>query len=152
IRPDGSLVTWGTWGTESPASGMPTTGRFVAVTGGSLHSVALDANGDVVVWGAPNALGADYQAVVGVGVPPGIKFTAIAARIRYTLALSADGDIYGWGVDMGIFNAFWTPDGLGHFVAPRQAGKRYTAIAAGLGSTQGNGLIFALREDGSVAM
>src|SRR5262249_2266236 len=123
--------------------------------GGSNHSVALDISGNVVVWG-----------VGGAQATTGIKFVAIAARQSYTLALTVDGNIYGWGVDPGpgcddhpdprcIFHSTtdpWTADGFGHFMAPREAGTRYTAIAAGLGGVMPFGLIAALRDDGSVRM
>jgi alpha-tubulin suppressor-like RCC1 family protein len=115
----------------------------VAVAGGANHSVALDINGNVVVWGSSTP------------APPGIRFIAIAARLSYTLALSADGDIYGWGMDPGIFGSAthpWTKDGSGHFVAPREAGTSYTAISAGVGANSPLGLIVALRADGSVVM
>ena len=152
IRLDGGIETW----EKAPGaatSGTPTTGQFVAVTGGGPHSVALDTDGNVVLWGGFALSAADRQAVVGVGAPSRIKFKAIAARLSYTLALGTDGNLYGWGLDMGIFEsatAPWTPDGFGHFIAPRQAGEPYTAIAAGVGSKVGFGLIVALREDGSI--
>lgn len=148
IRGDGSIVSWGL---DSARAGAPARGEFVAVTGGGLFSLALDTKGKVVMWGG-SALNADYDAVVGVGAPAGIKFTAIAARGRYSVAVSADGDIYGWGIVTFTsnadvvegFNAAWTPDGHGHYMAPRDPDNPYTAVAAGLD------LIVGLRADGTV--
>ncbi len=130
----------------SPATrGTPTTGGFVAVTGNGSSSLALHQDGNVVVWGAGAA-----------PAPAGLRFTAIAARLNYMLALGVDGNIYGWGADTRTFTNpadAWTPDGSGHFMAPREAGIPYTAIAAGLSLEQARtGLIVALRLDGRVVV
>lgn len=148
VRVDGGIDAWGL---AAAIDGTPA-GRFMAVAGGSLHSVALDTNGRVVMWGGAD-LGPDYHAVIGVGAPAGIRFTAIAARGRYTLALGTDGRIHGWGVvtsGPGVvvpgFNAAWSSDAAGHYVAPSEPGNPYVAVAAGLD------LIAALRQDGSIAV
>jgi hypothetical protein len=151
IRHDGRIEAW----PEAARAGMPLGSRFVAVTGaGGLFSVALDIDGNLVLWGGGDLASVDYDKLVAVGPPPGITFKAIAARGRFTLALSADGHIYGWGtgatsgVDFEVFTSStgpWLllPSGH-HYIAPAESGNPYTAIAAGLS------LVVALRADGSV--
>ena len=138
IRPDGTIAT------HPPDSAAPTTGSFKAVTGGSMHSVALDTDGRVTVWGSGPA--------VVAGAPAGMLFDAIAARGSYTLAIGKDGNIYGWGANP-IFSSplGWTSAGP-HFKAPREVGRSYTKVAAGMSPVTGQGLIAALRDDGRIVM
>jgi hypothetical protein len=154
IREDTQEIV--SWGLCVPTLGTPP-GRFTAVTGGSFHSVGLDVDGRLVLWGGQAVgpcvgqpdLGAGYHAVIGVGAPPG-TFKAIAARGRYTLAVGTDGSLYGWGVDTGgaeivakIFQSRWFAYG-NHYIAPMDPGKPYVDVAAGLD------IIVAIREDGSL--
>lgn len=136
----------GTIATHPPDSAAPTTGSFKAVTAGNTHSVALHTDGRVTVWGSGPA--------VAAGAPPGMLFDAIAARGSYTLALGKDGNIYGWGANAIFSTSFgWTLDQAGpYFIAPREVGRSDTKVAAGLGPVMGQGLIAALRDDGSIVM
>lgn len=153
IRRDNSLVAW----PLAARNGAPVAGEFVAVKGlFRYYSVALDTSGNIVVWSGLDSAGPDYDKIVGVGAPTG-RFTAIDARVRYILALADDGRLHGWGTDgrpgsvpgsdFPIFTSptsGWTPDGMGHFIAPMEPGHPYIAIAAGLE------VILALRADGVV--
>ena len=63
---------------------------MIAIAAGTWHSVALRANGTVVVWG-DNSLGQ-------TNVPAGLSnVTAVAAGGSHTLALKADGTVVAWG-------------------------------------------------------
>jgi hypothetical protein len=148
IRTDGGILPWGNTPAGMAATqGTPTTGvpgQFVAVTGNGSASLALDRDGNVVVWGAG-----------GAPAPAGLKFQAIAARLNYMLALGVDGNVYGWGAGTSNFTDSvprWTDEWPGQFMAPREAGTPYTAIAAGLGTVAPYGLIVALRADGRVVV
>ena len=136
----------GTIATHPYDSAAPTTGSFKAVTGGNTHSVALHTDGRVTVWGSGPA--------VAAGAPAGMLFDAIAARGSYTLALGKDGNIYGWGANPIFSTSFgWSSDQAGnHFIAPREVGRSYTKVAAGLSPVMGQGLIAALRDDGRIVM
>ena len=137
IRPDGTIAIH----PDPDDSAAPPTGSFKAVTGGNTHSVALHTDGRVTVWGSGPA--------VVAGAPAGMLFDAIAARGSYTLALAKDGDVYGWGANPIFSSSFgWTLNEAGHhFIAPREVGRSYTKVAAGLSPVMGQGLIAALRDD-----
>ena len=65
-----------------PASANPA----IAIAAGFNHSLALKANGSVVVWGS-------HAFAPASAIPA----TAIAAGYYHSLALKADGTVVGWG-------------------------------------------------------
>ena len=79
------LTAWGTNGlgqTNVP----PNLTNIIAVAAGSAHSVALNADGSVVVWGQTR--------ITPVGLT---RVAAIAAGEAHTLALRSDGTVVAWG-------------------------------------------------------
>jgi alpha-tubulin suppressor-like RCC1 family protein len=85
-------------------------GRIIAIAGGSLHTLALDSDGNVWSWGNnPNgqlgngdsgtgvyeSIPAQVKGENGVGVLTNV--TAIAAGSTYSLALDSDGSVWAWG-------------------------------------------------------
>jgi alpha-tubulin suppressor-like RCC1 family protein len=95
----------------------------VAIAAGVEHSLALRADGSIVVWGN-RSLGRGYP-------PAGNDFVAIAAGYYHSLALRADGSIVAWGYS-------------GYGQAEPPAGNDFVAIAAGDHHS------LALRADGSI--
>jgi len=104
--------------------------RYVKVSGGVDHSLALRANGTVVVWGS-NALGQ-------LNVPAGLDgVVAIAAGGYHSLALKSDGSIVTWGrnnygqlnVPAGLDGVVAISAGIDHSLALRADG---TVVAWGL--------------------
>jgi len=78
---------------------LPT--RIVALASGGMHTLALDANGDVYAWGA-NSLGqcgrtASEAPALPVKVALGRKATAIAVGYEHSLALAEGGTVFAWG-------------------------------------------------------
>jgi PKD repeat protein len=119
----GSLVSWGDnlWGETDVPSGTD----FVAVDGGTDHSIALRADGSLVGWGR------DYQGLVSE-VPSGQDFLCVSAGSRHNVALKQDGSIVCWGEDTWF--------GL----TDPPPGNDYVAIAAGVSNS------LALKADGSI--
>jgi alpha-tubulin suppressor-like RCC1 family protein len=115
----GSIVGWG-WNPDGQAT-PPLGTNFVAISAGDYHSLALRADGSIVVLGAQSGI-----------TPSETGFTAISAGDLHSLALRADGSIVAWGYnDQGQCDV---PSGTG-----------YKAIAAGRLHS------LALRADGSIA-
>jgi hypothetical protein len=99
----------------------------VAIAAGSSHSLALKANGTVVVWG--------YEPTGNVIPPSGLNnAVGIAATTWHDLALRADGTVVAWGADS--HGETQVPPGL----------TNVTAIAAGLWHSM------ALRSDGTISV
>ena len=100
----------------------------MAVAGGAYHSLALEANGTVVAWGAgmTNA-GAtpDFgQALVPAGLS---NVVAVAGGAYHSLALEANGTVVAWGA--GTTNTGATPN-FGQALVPAGL-SNVVAIAAG---------------------
>jgi len=81
--------------------------NVIAIAAGGVHSVALKADGNVVVWGG------DSPAVRAV--PPMAGVVAIAANGRITLALLRDGTVAAWGTNSADQDQ--VPPGLNHVIA-----------------------------------
>jgi alpha-tubulin suppressor-like RCC1 family protein len=105
---------------------VPNLSNVIAVAAGSLHSLALQADGTVRAWG-------EYLEHYQPTPPPGLRgVTAIAAGEGHSLALLEDGTVRAWG---DPFTMFAPPPGLSGVIA----------IAAG------RGFSLALRVNGTVA-
>jgi alpha-tubulin suppressor-like RCC1 family protein len=80
------LVIWGNTPGDTPGD----LGELKAITGGSVHCVALDINGRVTAWGA-NWNGE-------LNVPPNLgPVLAVSAGDSHTLALRPNGTVAAWG-------------------------------------------------------
>jgi len=179
LKADGTVVGWGRndWGQATGVrpmippynssgatvtlGGQPLTG-VVAIAAGFWHSMALKANGTVVVWGnnyegqtnAPvglnnvtaiaangfHCLALRNGSVIAWGdndfeqidVPPLVNVVGIAAGSQFSMALKSDGTIVGWGTN-----------GFGQITCPTNA-TGFKTIAAGGDHS------LALTPDGSV--
>jgi len=122
--PLGYVVGWGynSQGMTTPPAGL---GAVIAVEGGTVHTIALRADGTVVAWGY-NSSG---QATVPAGLT-GVR--AIAAGSHHNLALRSDGTVVGWGSNS--WGALNIPAGL----------SGVTALAGGTAHS------LALKSDGTV--
>lgn len=88
------------WGNEIIKNrGVPEAAtNLAAVSTWEAHTIALRADGTVVVWGN----GTDYP---GLAPPPGLNnVVAVAAGPGYNLALKADGRLTGWGWNFAALN------------------------------------------------
>jgi len=111
---------------------------FTQITAGYIHSMALDAAGNLLTWGQ------DYYGQLGNGntftadvtvptkVAAGQTFTQITAGTSHSLALDADGNLWTWGDD----NVGQLGNGAptGDVTIPTKvavAGQTFTHIAAG---------------------
>ncbi len=156
----GSIHAWGR--NNQGQANAPAGKNFVAVAGGSEHSIAIKENGSLIGWGS-NSYGQ-------ITTPTGTNYKALAAGTNHCLALTDDGVVVGWG-DNGSGQISIPPDpnlvvviaaGGDHSLALREdgillgwgdnssgqttvpAGNDYIAIAAG--STHS----LAIKSDGSV--
>jgi len=103
----GQLGNGGTGSTLVPAAvTMPTGVRFVQVTTGQNHSLALAADGTAYAWGGNgngqlgNNSTTDSSTPVAVSLgamPAGTKLVQLAGGDSHSLALAADGTAYAWG-------------------------------------------------------
>jgi alpha-tubulin suppressor-like RCC1 family protein len=76
----------------------PINARFVKVSAGSDHTIAIDVNGNLWSWGESNLLGRG----AGVNRLPdkvmqGTTFKEISAGLRHNLAIDAEGNLWAWG-------------------------------------------------------
>ncbi|WP_218638945.1 S-layer homology domain-containing protein [Paenibacillus sp. FSL H8-0548] len=138
--------------------------QMVRISAGGFHSLALKADGTVVVWG-DNSLGQTT-------VPEGLSDVAsIAAGYNHSLALKADGTVVAWGennhgqttVPAGLSDVASVAAGYGHSLALKSDGTiiawglndyGQTSIPAGLSNVvaiAGGGYhSLALKSDGTV--
>ncbi len=112
------------WGDDINQQVSGTTGgtAILEVASGGAHSVALNANGQLVAWGDNS----DRQATP----PPGTEFIAVAAGASHSLALKVDGSVTGWGDN--VFGQATPPN------------EQFQSISAGTNHSLG------LRDDGTV--
>jgi hypothetical protein len=108
----GRIEAWLSVGAPQELLAIPAGDDFVAVAAGSLHAVALRADGSLVSWGR------DSDGSVA-NTPAGTGFVAVDAGLLYSLALHEDGTIYSWG------------GGLAGSAASKPTGTGFTDIAAG---------------------
>jgi alpha-tubulin suppressor-like RCC1 family protein len=88
---DGSIVAWGqdAYGQcDVPAPNLD----FVAIEGGSWHTIALKVDGSIRAWGRNDYGQTDLPS-------PNSGFIAVAAGERHNLALKSDGSIVAWGLN-----------------------------------------------------
>ena len=80
--------------------------RFVAISAGFAHNLALGDDGNTYAWGydfyselGDDATHLDRPTPVRVATPSGVRFTSISAGGHHNLALGDDGGTYAWGWD-----------------------------------------------------
>lgn len=169
VTSDGQLVTWGK---TQPASftvtptkqttpvrvmGSLATKSVVAVACGTLHSLALTADGEIHAWGINHAGQLGSGTTTGRDVPAkmtttgtalsGKTVTAIAIVGASSFALTSEGKVYAWGLnDFGQLGDGSTANrSLPVLIGGLLSGKTITAICSGSGRHQ-----LALASDGSV--
>ena len=115
--------------------------NVVAIAGGGFHSLALKADGTVVVWGAGTTNSGSTpqygQAIVPVGLS---NVIAIAGGGFHSLALKTDGTVVAWGA--GTNNSGSTPQ-YGQAIVPVGLSNVVAIAAGGYHS-------LALKADGTV--
>ena len=117
LASDGSLYAWGSNFTGTLGNGttsdsqtpvkvsMPTNAKFVSVSAGWNHVIALSADGKVYAWGANGygQLGFDSEGVENVPklvtLPTEDKVISVAAGNSFSLALTSTGNVYAWGIN-----------------------------------------------------
>ncbi|MBK8914899.1 MAG: immunoglobulin domain-containing protein [Phycisphaerales bacterium] len=122
--PSGSIAAFGRnmWGQLNVPA--PNT-AWVAISGGSEHSLGLRNNGTIAAWGRTNEGQLNIPA-------PNSGFVAVSAGNRYSLALRQDGSVAGWGSNTSGEATPPTPN------------TGFVAIAAG------NGHSLGLRANGTI--
>ncbi|MHA3684524.1 RCC1 domain-containing protein [Leucobacter sp. HY1908] len=86
---------------------MPDGVTFTQVSAGSLHSVAVAADGTAYAWGdnSSGQLGdgtnTGSSVPVRVKMPDGVTFTQVSAGSLHSVALTEDGTAYAWGANSG---------------------------------------------------
>ena len=88
----------------------------MAISAGTLHSLALKSDGTVVAWGDDNYGELDMPAGLNGVKAISASRTLGAAPSFYSLALKSDGTVVGWGTDAGT-GAATPPAGLTDVVA-----------------------------------
>lgn len=157
LSSDGTVWTWGgnssgqlgNGDNSGSKVGVPTSVKglknVVAVSGGWVHSLALDVDGGLWSWGG------DYYGQLGDGktenayipaIIPGLpKLIAISAGSYHSLALAADGAVWSWG--QNTYGQLGTPGTVGTLPRVVAGLPKIKSIAAG------NHHSVALAEDGS---
>jgi alpha-tubulin suppressor-like RCC1 family protein len=135
----GQLGTGSTSDQPAPAPvRMPPNVRFIAISAGYQHSLALDADGRAWAWGSGgggrlgNGSEGDAAEPVAVVMPAGVAFTAVDAGAAHSLALGADGRAWAWG--NGFFGNLGngdTADQLTPVPVDMPDGVTFTAVSAG---------------------
>ena len=92
------------WGVGTPATLVPPPGltNVIAVSAGSIHTLALNGDGTAVAWGL------NYDGLTNV--PPVADLVAISTGGSHNLALRSNGTVLAWG-EAG-YGATAVPDGL----------------------------------------
>ncbi|MFB9955188.1 RCC1 domain-containing protein [Cellulomonas denverensis] len=166
IGTDGQTYGWGSNGSGQVGTGSlggveylpvlvqaPAGVRFVQVTAGWWHSLAIADDGTLWSWGA----NADGQLGTGtvltryapgpVSADPALRFTTITSSIDTSAALSTDGVVYSWGNPfygvIGDGSGQTSPDVRVPTPAQLPAGTRITALR------QGGVQVNAIADDGT---
>ena len=150
LAADGSAWSWGQggWGRLGHGNGqnqlLPKKietfagQRVVAVSAGSLHSLALTANGAVWSWGSGSfgKLGhgdqQDQLEPKKIEAFTGQRIVAVSAGDFHSLALAADGALWSWG--LGVFGRLGHGDGQDQLLPKKVeaiADQRIVAVSAG---------------------
>lgn len=132
------VAAWGdnTYGQTNTPIGLT---NVMAIASGNYHSLALNADGTVVAWGAGLTNGSspqDGQSAVPAGLS---QVVAVAAGQYHSLALKGNGTVAAWGwnssgqtnVPASLTNAAMVAGGYGHSLALRTDG---TVVAWGYNS------------------
>ncbi|OZG50417.1 InlB B-repeat-containing protein [Bombiscardovia coagulans] len=117
IGSDGFIYGWGWNGTKQIGDGTninrstpvrvktPPGVRFLKVSAGYNHSLAIDTDGNLYGWGynSNGQVGNGAAGLEPVGTPvrinTNIKFSNVSAGGWHSLAVSTDGEVYGWGLN-----------------------------------------------------
>ncbi|HLP56389.1 MAG TPA: T9SS type A sorting domain-containing protein [Fluviicola sp.] len=105
-----------------------------AVSGGAMHSILLEGNGQVITMGENDrgqlGTGNNDDSYVPVSVPGLSNITAISAGWEHSLALKNDGTVWAWGYN--AYGQLGTGDTIYHNAPVQVAGLTgITGIAAG---------------------
>ncbi|MBN8226937.1 carboxypeptidase regulatory-like domain-containing protein [Corallococcus macrosporus] len=122
IRPDGTLVTWGRWGSGSEAPTQE--GGLVDVASSAYFSVAVKGDGSPVVWGngASNLQPHDVHDGVAVACAGYSCFVLRADGTVIRLSLSKEAEL-GDAVPQGLADVVAIDGGLTHMVAVTMDGR-----------------------------
>lgn len=167
LTSDGKVFAWGENGNGQLGNGSTTDSNqpvavdggalagktAVAVSAGSLHSLALTSEGRIIVWGQlRTGHGTKPNSLLPVELNPGgplanETIVAVSAGGTFDLALTSGGEIYGWGsnnsAQLGSYNTQYQPNPV--LIGKGEIGTRIvTAVAAGSDHA------LALTEDGRV--
>jgi alpha-tubulin suppressor-like RCC1 family protein len=154
LTPTGLIYAWGQGnfgqlGTNSIYTNMPMLvlpgaapagTRYVQISSGGNHNLALAADAQVYSWGV-NATGQLGNNSINVGftpvlvaqgaAPAGTRFTQVAAGQSHSLALAADGGLYSWGYN--AYGQLGDNSTITRLTPVREssAGTGWTAVATG---------------------
>lgn len=155
---DGTMVAWGSNSSGQLGTGNTTQStlpvavlsngalaaiRFVAISAGANHTLALSSDGRVFSWGSnqDGQLGRGFNnnstpvAITGGGLLDGQPVIAIAAGASHSLAIAANGRVFAWGMGgsgrLGTGNTFTYFSPTPVSTSGVLAGKSIVAIAAG---------------------
>ena len=134
VGSDGNLYAWGnnqygqlgdgttTSRTTATSVAAPAGVKFVQVSAGGSHSMALDRDGNIWTWGNNNSqrLGRSTNPANRPGkadTPSGMTFIAVSAGADHSMALDRDGNIWAWGDNTywqrSPATSGWAPEGVG---------------------------------------
>jgi len=111
IQSNGALYTWGInslgqlgLGISTGSGGVSTPQQVGALTvwrsvsAGQTHTVAIQSNGTLWIWGQGNALGNSINTQVSSPIQLGSALWKMAsAGSQYTVAIQSNGTLWGWG-------------------------------------------------------
>ncbi|NOS72116.1 MAG: hypothetical protein HOP33_19595 [Verrucomicrobia bacterium] len=159
-RANSQVVTWGSTNSFGLGNVPANLTNVVALAAGDSHSVALKADGKVVVWGSNGAGQTNVPAAAS-------NIVAVAAAWQHTVALKSNGTVVAWGtggatVPAGLTNLITISAGdyfnlglkaNGTVVAWGDAGSA-TNVPAGLSNVvaiaAGGNFSVALKGDGTI--